>query len=65
MIRLSKNACNSVAEEGHLNLGLIYRAEKRYKDALRQAELALALDPTFKSAKSLKNDLLEVLGDQT
>ena len=57
LIRLGTGA----TEEGHLNLGLILRAEKRYKDALKHAEIAISLDPKYKEAKRLRKDLLEAL----
>ena len=62
MIRMSAGVTEPVAEEGHYNLGLIYRAEKRYKLALRHAEKALEIDPEYKVAKTLRNDLIEALG---
>ena len=40
LIRLGTGA----TDEGHLNLGLILRAEKRYKEALKHAEIAISLD---------------------
>lgn len=49
------------APEGHLNLGLIYRAEKRFKMALRHADKAVELDPDYPGASSLQEDLIEVL----
>ncbi len=57
LIRLGTGA----TEEGHLNLGLIFRAEKRYKEALKHAEIAISLDRNYKDAKRLRKDLLEVL----
>jgi tetratricopeptide (TPR) repeat protein len=48
---------------GHLNLGLILRAEGRYKEALQHAERALELDAQYQEARELRKDLLEVLGD--
>lgn len=48
-------------DEGHLNLGLIYRAEQKYKHALRHAERAIELDPDYKEALLLRDDLLDVM----
>ncbi len=45
-------------DEGHLNLGLIYRSEQKYKIALRHAEKAIALDPDYEEAKILRADLI-------
>lgn len=50
-------------DEGHLNLGLLLRSELRYKDALRQADKALELNPSYKEAQELRIDLLEVIGN--
>jgi tetratricopeptide (TPR) repeat protein len=58
-IRLGTGA----SDEGHLNLGLILRAEGRYKDALVHAEKAIELDPRFRAAQNLKKDLLRVVGN--
>ena len=58
-IRLGTGA----TDEGYLNLGLILRAERRYKEALRHADKALELDARYKEAQELRNDLLQVLGD--
>jgi len=60
VIRLSTGA----TDEAHLNLGLILRAERRYKEALKHAEKAIELDPKYKEAKLLKKDLLKVLGEK-
>ena len=49
-------------DEGHLNLGYIYRSEQRYKIALRHAEKALAIDPKYKEAKMLRADLMNAMG---
>ncbi len=49
-------------DEGHLNLGLIYRAEQKYSVALRHAEKAIAIDPNYKAAKKLRADLLDAMG---
>lgn len=57
-IRLGTGA----TDEGHLNLGLIYRAEQKYGLALRHAEKAIAIDPGYEAAKRLRADLLEVMG---
>ena len=48
-------------DEGHLNLGLIYRAEQKYELALHHAKEAIALDPGYKEALRLQSDLLEVM----
>lgn len=48
-------------DEGHLNLGYIYRSERKYKIALRHAEKALAIDPKYKKAKSLRADLMNAM----
>ena len=52
---------SSATEEGHFNLGLLLRAEKRYKDSLKHAEKAIQLDPKYTEAKQLRKDLLQVL----
>jgi tetratricopeptide (TPR) repeat protein len=56
-IKLSTGA----TDEGHLNLGYIYRSEQKYKIALRHAEKALTIDPNYREAKILRADLIEVL----
>lgn len=48
-------------DEGHLNLGLIYRAEQKYKHALRHVEKAIELDPDYEEALLLRDDLLDVM----
>jgi tetratricopeptide (TPR) repeat protein len=48
---------------GHFWLGSIYRAEQKYKIALRHAEKALAIDPNDEDAKLLRTDLLEVMNE--
>ncbi|MGB5629725.1 MAG: tetratricopeptide repeat protein [Woeseiaceae bacterium] len=50
-------------EEGHLNLGFIYRSEQRYKIALRHAEKALAIDPKYEEAKLLQKDLINAMNE--
>ena len=49
-------------DEGHCNLGLIYRSEKKFKLALRHAEKALQIDPDYSVARALREDLLEAIG---
>lgn len=56
-IRLGTGA----TEEGHLNLGLILRSEKRFKHALTQADKALQIDPGYVRAKQLRSDLLSAM----
>ena len=48
-------------DEGHLNLGFIYRSEQKYKIALRHAEKALAIDPNFEEAELLRKDLINAM----
>lgn len=48
-------------DEGHFNLGLIYRAEQKYKLALRHTEKAIALDPKYEEAKELRADLVDAM----
>ncbi len=52
---------NGASDEGHLNLGYIYRSEQKYKIALRHAEKALAIDPKYKKAKLLRADLMNAM----
>jgi tetratricopeptide (TPR) repeat protein len=52
---------SGATDEGHLNLGLIYRSEQKYKIALRHAEKAIAIDPNYTEAKSLKSDLISAI----
>lgn len=56
-IRLGSGA----TDEGHLNLGFIYRSEQKYKIALRHAEKAIAIDPNYKEAKLLRADLIHAI----
>jgi tetratricopeptide (TPR) repeat protein len=48
-------------DEGHLNLGFIYRSEQKYKIALRHAEKALAIDSKYTEAKLLRKDLIAAM----
>ena len=48
-------------DEGHLNLGYIYRSEQKYKIALRHAKKALEIDPKYSAAKRLQKDLIDAL----
>lgn len=52
-------------DEGHYNLGLIYRAEGRYKVALRHVEKAIVLDPKYKKALKLRKDLIAAVEGKT
>ena len=56
---------SGATDDGHLNLGLIYRAEQKYKVALRHAEKAIALDPEYEEAKTLRADLVDALKSAT
>ncbi len=65
MIRLSENVDDPVTEEGHYNLGLIYRAERKYKKALEHTEKALEIDPKYRVAKTLRSDLIDAINSDT
>jgi tetratricopeptide (TPR) repeat protein len=52
---------SGATDEGHLNLGFIYRSEQKYKIALRHAEKAIAIDPNYKEVKLLRADLIHAM----
>lgn len=63
-IKVLKSAielADSNPEEAHFNLALVRRSQRRYGDALAQAEKALAIDPDYAEAQALKNDVAAVL----
>jgi tetratricopeptide (TPR) repeat protein len=45
-------------EEAHYNLGLIFRAQERFDDALACFDQALAIDPTYEEAQVARADVL-------
>ena len=47
----------SVVDEAYLNLGLVLRAQERYKEALACFEKALALTPDYQEAITAKADI--------
>jgi tetratricopeptide (TPR) repeat protein len=47
-------------DEAYFNLGLIFRAERKYEDALKNFNQALKIDPAYKLAKEACEDVLEV-----
>jgi tetratricopeptide (TPR) repeat protein len=48
-------------DEAYFNLGLVLRAQERYREALECFERALELDPQYKDAIKGKNDLIKTL----
>ncbi|MBI4618142.1 MAG: tetratricopeptide repeat protein [Planctomycetes bacterium] len=48
-------------DEAHLNVALDLRALGRYRQALVHVRKALAIDPEYKSAKILEEDLIQAL----
>ena len=56
-IKLAKHAQSDAPDEAHYNLGLILRAERRYKEAAGHLMKALALDPKYKIAKEALQDV--------
>jgi tetratricopeptide (TPR) repeat protein len=55
---LCKKGC---IDEAYLNLGLILRAQERYREALKSFRKALRLDPGYKQAKKEIADVQRVL----
>jgi|SRR5712664_4003140 len=55
---LCKEGC---IDEAYLNLGLMLRAQERYREALRCFHKALKLDPDYKQAKKEIRDVEQVL----
>ncbi len=49
------------ADEAYLNLGLVYRAEANYTEALRFFERAIEIDPDYDDAKIARDDILKVM----
>lgn len=45
------------ADEAYYNLGLICRAEEKYKQAIAYFSKAIAIDPNYKLAKEAKRDV--------
>lgn len=60
-VGVSQPGADSDLDEAHFNLALVRRSQRRYSDALVQAEQALAIDPDYAEAHALKNDLEAVL----
>lgn len=54
-IRLS----TSSADEAYYNLGLIFRAERKYNEALKCFERAVKLDPSYTMAETAWKDVVE------
>jgi len=48
-------------DEAYYNLGLVHRAERRYREALLCFEKALELDPKYSQAKAARDDTRRVL----
>ncbi len=48
-------------DEAYLNLGLILRAEGKYKAALECLDKAIEIDPKYKAAKRERKDVLEAI----
>jgi tetratricopeptide (TPR) repeat protein len=49
----------SLADEAYYNLGLIFRAERKYNDALKCFERAVKLDPSYTMAEAAWKDVVE------
>jgi tetratricopeptide (TPR) repeat protein len=58
--RLAAKVATDPPDEAYCNLGLVLRAEGRYKEALKYFEKAIAVDPKYKVAKNARNDILEL-----
>ena len=48
-------------DEAFLNLGLVFRAQERYSEALSCFQRALAIDPEYKEAKKQLSDVAHVI----
>ena len=60
--RQALSCAHGAKDEAFLNLGLILRASRRYREALEAANAALAIDPHYKAALALRTDLQLVVG---
>lgn len=48
-------------DEAYFNLGLIFRAERRYREALANIDRAITLDPKYTAALEAQNDVAAAL----
>lgn len=50
----------ATADEAYYNLGLIYRAQGKFRTALSCLDKAIAIDPDYKIAKKARADVIEL-----
>lgn len=59
--RRAARLATSPPDEAYYNLGLIFRAERRYAKALECFERAIKIDPKYEIAREARKDVLKAL----